>query len=339
MPKFRVELTDGRAYAVEAANEDDARRDAIQYATYEEAERAKRPGFLASTGEGLEGATVGGVRGIQQLLQPENRALEQTILEQGGGPQYSWEDVENAFSRGQYGEAAGELWGLGKQTAGGTLGTLAPGIAAGRTAFALAPPVLPGIGPLSKPIAGAIGFASGMLPGYIGSNVEQQVVQRELARRKGEPVPEFEAGKALAAAGGQTLLDMVTLRAAGLQRLAGLGRHEAMIAARKELEALGGERFVASMLKGTGRTAIAEMPTEVGQTALERWQAGMPLSGDDAAKAYKEAVAGAAILSPLFGIPGRRMEVSGARKELAELQEKEAQQQQEQEAQIGRAHV
>ena len=332
MPKFRVELTDGRAYAVEAANEDDARRDAIQYATYEEAERAKRPGFLASTGEGLEGATVGGVRGIQQLLQPENRALEQTILEQGGGPQYSWEDVENAFSRGQYGEAAGELWGLGKQTAGGTLGTLAPGIAAGRTAFALAPPVLPGIGPLSKPIAGAIGFASGMLPGYIGSNVEQQVVQRELARRKGEPVPEFEAGKALAAAGGQTLLDMVTLRAAGLQRLAGLGRHEAMIAARKELEALGGERFVASMLKGTGRTAIAEMPTEVGQTALERWQAGMPLSGDDAAKAYKEAVAGAAILSPLFGIPGRRMEVSGARKELAELQEKEAQQQQKQEA-------
>jgi hypothetical protein len=53
--------------------------------------------------------------------------------------------------------------------------------------------------------------------------------------------------------------------------------------------------------KGSLTGAVTEAATEVGQQAFERYQAGLPIDGEDAMREYKEAAAGAAFVGGLFG--------------------------------------
>lgn len=53
--------------------------------------------------------------------------------------------------------------------------------------------------------------------------------------------------------------------------------------------------------KATLATAASEVPTEVAQQVLERWQAGLPLDDEEAKHEYIQAAVGAAAMAPLFG--------------------------------------
>jgi hypothetical protein len=53
--------------------------------------------------------------------------------------------------------------------------------------------------------------------------------------------------------------------------------------------------------KGSAAGAVTEAITEVGQQAIERYQAGLPIDSPDAINEYKEAAAGAAFVGGLFG--------------------------------------
>jgi hypothetical protein len=53
--------------------------------------------------------------------------------------------------------------------------------------------------------------------------------------------------------------------------------------------------------KGSAAGAVTEAITEVGQQAIERYQAGLPIDSPDALNEYKEAAAGAAFVGGLFG--------------------------------------
>jgi len=53
--------------------------------------------------------------------------------------------------------------------------------------------------------------------------------------------------------------------------------------------------------KGSATGAVTEAITEVGQQAIERYQAGLPIDSPDAINEYKEAAAGAAFVGGLFG--------------------------------------
>jgi len=53
--------------------------------------------------------------------------------------------------------------------------------------------------------------------------------------------------------------------------------------------------------KGSATGAVTEAITEVGQQAIERYQAGLPIDSPDALNEYKEAAAGAAFVGGLFG--------------------------------------
>ena len=50
------------------------------------------------------------------------------------------------------------------------------------------------------------------------------------------------------------------------------------------------------------KTALAEVPTEVTQQMLERYQAGLSLTDPEAIKEYKDTMYQAVLLSPLGGI-------------------------------------
>jgi hypothetical protein len=140
-------------------------------------------------------------------------------------------------------------------------------------------------------------------------------------RRAAEGLPQ-DPGKTALSAAGQAGMEyaamVVPLGGKLMSRILGLPAKEAeqallSPAARKLAE----ERLAASIAKGTAKGVLAEIPTEVGQQMLERWQANMPLMDDNAIKEYSEAAYGATLFGGPFGGVGRRVQVGGAREEVA----------------------
>ena len=62
--------------------------------------------------------------------------------------------------------------------------------------------------------------------------------------------------------------------------------------------------FFTKVAKGSAAGSLIEVPTEIGQTVLERAQAGLPLTGDEAFSEYIDAGVGGAVLGGLFGGAG-----------------------------------
>jgi hypothetical protein len=79
-------------------------------------------------------------------------------------------------------------------------------------------------------------------------------------------------------------------------------------------------------VKDVAKGAAFEVPQELAQTVLERWQAGLSLSDEEAQEEYKQAAIGAAVLGPLMGgaagYAGRAGERTAAQ---AEIERREAQ--------------
>jgi hypothetical protein len=169
------------------------------------------------------------------------------------------------------------------------IGTMAAGY---RTGFALTPPALPVVGPFAKPIGGAIGAAIAPFLTQSGQNIERQAAEQVA---EGKPV-DVNLASAYGAAVPQTALDVVSLKL-GLGRLLGVSE--------KAMGTVAAESRLKAALKGTGKAALAELPTEVTQQMLERAQAGLSLTSDDALKEYADVGYQALLMSPIGG--GARM--------------------------------
>jgi hypothetical protein len=83
-------------------------------------------------------------------------------------------------------------------------------------------------------------------------------------------------------------------------------------------ENLAKEGLAKVLAKGTATGALLEIPTEVIQQMLERAQAGLPLTSEDAYAEYGEAAYGAGLVGGPFGAVGRVGQRSVARGEIAE---------------------
>jgi hypothetical protein len=78
---------------------------------------------------------------------------------------------------------------IGAIQGGGTLGTAYAGA---RTAAAMTPPVLPGVGPFAKPIAATLGFGAGLTAGFLATQNADQLFP-EVSRE--DLIPYREGGK------------------------------------------------------------------------------------------------------------------------------------------------
>jgi len=67
-------------------------------------------------------------------------------------------------------------------------------------------------------------------------------------------------------------------------------------------EAIAQESLLKVLGKGTAVGAAVEIPTEVTQQMLERLQAGLPITSDDALAEYGEAAYGAGLVGGPFGM-------------------------------------
>jgi len=124
-----------------------------------------------------------------------------------------------------------------------------------------------------------------------GSNIERQA-QEDI--KAGRPI-DISRAKAYAAAIPQAALDVGAMEL-GLGKALGISKMGTEAA-----EKMAAESLKKSLAIGIGKTALAEVPTEVIQQMLERSQAGLSLTDTDALKEYKDTAYQAVLLSPLGG--------------------------------------
>lgn len=250
---------------------------------------AKRLGSSILTGvTGIGGAQEAGEAGLTR---------QQGITERSGS---DFEKTKALWNEGNYLSSIGE--GLSQIPT--AIAEQAPNLAAtaaGARTGAIAGTMLGG------PAGGVIGGIGGaILPSFLaqsGSNIERQVSE-------GKPV---NAAAAYGAAIPQAGLDFITDKAI-------FGKLLGIPTARLGTEAaekLAKESLLKTIGKGTAKGVILETPTEVTQQMLERLQAGLPLTDDDAIAEYQQTAYQTALSGPM-GVLGRVGDVSGARGQVEE---------------------
>jgi hypothetical protein len=179
-----------------------------------------------------------------------------------------------------------------RETLGGSLPYMAAPLAAGIGAKALG--VGAGVG-----LAGA-GLAS--LGQFTGSNLSRQV-------ETGKTLEEASLGKAAAAAAPQTALDLVSLRMIpSIGKLFGAAGKEVTPELAKKIAEQGMLRTTAAYGAGSAKLAGIEGATEVGQQFLERLQAGLNISDQQARDEYFDSFIGGAVLGGTLAVPGTYLE-------------------------------
>jgi hypothetical protein len=188
----------------------------------------------------------------------------------------------------------GENWEAFKELLGGSLGAL--------------------VAPLGAGVVGGIpGFVGASGAQYGIQNLRRQAEEQQAAAEAGEAVPELSLGKAAAAATGQAALDVVpgALILRGLSKFPVAQRLMADGTVSKRAADVLADAFAnknlsmkGNIAKGVGLGVAFEVPQEIAQQALERWQAGLSLTDDEAKEEFKQAAIGAAVLGGGFGAIG-----------------------------------
>jgi hypothetical protein len=277
--------------------------------------------------EGVIAAGIGSTKraistartGLESLFSPEEAARKGVERAEELGQQYapgtSLEAVKQAYAdRGLMG-GAGEVisqipTALAEQfpQIAATLGGARAGAAAGAR-FGAKGALIGGIGGATLP----------SLAQLFGANIERQAAEQMEA---GEPLDISRTRAAVAAVPGAALEVAATFIPLGrtlIGKVLGPEATKAMTRVTAEgRENLAKEGLAKVLAKGVGVGAAAEIPTEVIQQMLERAQAGLPLTSEDAYAEYGEAAYGAGLVGGPFGAVGRVGQRSVARGEIAE---------------------
>jgi len=322
VPKFLVTSPSGKKYEVNGPPGATLEQ-AIAYAKQLEAQQQEeeKGGVVDRFMSGLESMISSGRAAIESLSDAEKAALAAAERNRERtekyGPGASLEGVEKAFEErgvlGAAGEVVGSIPGaIAEQVP--QMGATMAGAAAGSAIFAPLGPV----GALVGSTAGAV--APSFLQQY-GSNIQRQAEEDIAAGRD----VDISRTAAAAAAVPQAALDvasqfLVVGRVLGKKLFGELGKKIDDLLAKGDTEAaekLAKEGLAKTVVKGAAVGVAAEVPTEVAQQALERAQAGLPLTSDDAMREYGEVAYQTGLMAPL-GAVGRLASRSAARDKVQE---------------------
>jgi protein-tyrosine-phosphatase len=293
---------------------------------YPEAFEVKR--VPAEPEEGVIAAGIGSTKrtistartGLESLFSPEEAARKGVERAEELGQQYapgtSLEAVKQAYAdRGLMG-GAGEVisqipTALAEQfpQIAATLGGARAGAMAGQRIAGPRGALIGGIGGAVVPSALQL----------FGANIERQAAEQ---MEEGKPLDISRTRAAVATAPGALLEVAATFIPLGrtlIGKVLGPGAAQALARGSSEAtENLAKEGLAKVLTKGTATGALLEIPTEVIQQMLERAQAGLPLTSEDAYAEYGEAAYGAGLVGGPFGAVGRVGQRSVARGEVAE---------------------
>ena len=276
-------------------------------------EKVKRPGILES-----------GYAGLEKLLSSQRTALEtpfgakeaaeaglkrSTALEKETPSQLSLDAVKEKYQKEGILPAAGEVLRQAPHFIAEQSPQLAEAFASGR----LGAMAGSAFGPVGTGVGAVAGAVTPMFLQAFGSGAE---------RRESEGL-QPDVAKTGASAVGQAGLEyasmVIPFGGKLMSRLLGVAEKEGAQAlmspaARKLAE----ERLATTIAKGAGKGLFAEIPIEVGQQMLDRWQANKPLLSDDAIKEYTETAYGSVLFGSPLGAVGRVAQKSEAKTKVAE---------------------
>ena len=309
MPKYEITAPDGRRFEIMApdgASEDQVL--AYAKANYSSVPAPKKESsMLGEAGRSLEQAGSQLRSGIGSIFNPNEAAqagvqrAEDIQQRYGEGP--SLEAVKKAYAEKGILPAAYEAVSQIPQALAGQTGPIGTAIAGGKAGAALGARM----GLKGEIVGGALGAGAAMLPQFMGANVERQAQEQ---MEQGKPV-DINRTKAYGTALGQAALESVEYPLAfgkglvkgvlGITEDAGLktAKAEANLLKAAQQSAMG------AAAKGATRAIGTELPVEIGQQVLERWQAGLSLTSPEALKEYGESAYLAGLVGgPLGGYAG-----------------------------------
>ncbi len=248
----------------------------------------QQAGFVESVKESATtlGAAPAAAKFAAAKTPEEKAAARKELLEAAGGDELaktSFADIQDLPSAIDW----------AKQVAGSSIGALvAPGAAALAT--------------------GPVGGVATLGTQYTTSNLIRQAEEQERALAEGRQAEETSVGKAVAAAGASTALDVAGFKFFQplfksfplVGKLFGEGGEKAAKEAEGKLaEAIQNKTltFKGGIARGIAKGVAFEVPQEIAQTAVERWQAGLSLTDAEAKSEYIEAGAGAVLLGGGLG--------------------------------------
>jgi ddrB-like ParB superfamily domain/Large polyvalent protein associated domain 38 len=298
----------------------------FEYAPVKKPEPPPKEGHMANVQRGTE-SMLSSQRTALESIAGGNEAAEaarkrqEDIAKRLGQPD-RFEKVKTAYEKEGLLPAIGEYI---KQVPG-ALEEQAPQIAEQMIASRLGAVAGAGVGSVVPGVGTAIGSGVGSVAGLItpsflqqyGGNIERQAEEQ---RRAGKPVDVNRTMAALAAIP-QAALDVAETFIPMGKSLAGalFGKDVSRIiyrgvtqeVKREAAEKLAKEGLAKTLAMGTAKGALAEIPTEVAQQALERAQAGLSLTDDEAMAEYGRTAFETSMLSPI-GALGRVTEKSAAK--------------------------
>ena len=303
MPVYTLRGRDGNLYKLNGPA--GLSRDVLAQSLLELAPEAgiapKRPGLVGSF---MEAATTLPRMGAQATAFAANPNDEnrQALLKVG---ESKYQPVGSLSRKNTFGENVEAV----KELVGGSLGQAAAPTLSALGAAAVTGPETAGIGALvAAPAAGAATNTAQ----YTVQDLYRQAQEQQTAIDAGKTPNHVAVGKAFLAAAGSAGLDL-----AGEQIFApvvkafpfaknlifggGKAAKETTEVLTDALEKGTIQKARGNIAKGIGKGVAFEVPQEVAQQALERWQAGLSLDDADAREEYKQAAIGAAVLGPLMG--------------------------------------
>jgi hypothetical protein len=176
----------------------------------------------------------------------------------------------------------------------------------GSSAGALAAPALAGVA------TGPVGGVAALGTQYTTSNLIRQAQEQERAIAEGRAAEETSVGKAIVGAGASTALDVAGFKFFQplfksfpiVGKLFGEGGEKGASEAGDRIrQAIENKSFTfkGGVARGVAKGVAFEIPQEIAQTAIERWQAGLSLTDPEARSEYLEAGAGAVLLGGGLG--------------------------------------
>ena len=332
----REQLIDALKKADAAGNTEDAKKLANYIKSSSGAfgvpnkQREGTAGFF----EGIVGGTKNILSGSQTAVEApfisgEEAALRGIERQEGRTerPGFSLDEITKTYEQDGLLSAAGETL----SQIPGAIGEQLPFLASMKAGFA-AGSALP-LPPQAKLLAGVAGSLLTPFLVSSGSAMERKASE-QLKRGDKVDINELGAyGTGLASAG----LERAALGLSGLSKVMGIDFLKG--AGTETAEQIARRSLAATLAKGGGKLVAAEVPTEMGQQALERYYAGLSLTDEEAMREYAEAGAGAAMLAPL-GMAGsgyqRRQARKAIEKKEAEKQKDINEQKQKEEAELKR---
>jgi hypothetical protein len=312
-----AELADGRRLEIPDGTDPEVIKRTIKRIV--QSEKEPEEGIAAGIGSTKRAISTART-GLESLFSPEEAARKGVERAEELGQQYapgaSLDAVKQAYAErgllGGAGEVVSQIpTALAEQfpQIAATLGGARAGAMAGQRLA----------GPRGALVGGISGAVAPSLAQLFGANIERQAAEQIEA---GEPLDISRTRAAAAAAPGAALEVAATFIPLGrtlIGKVLGPGAEQALARGSSEAtENLAKEGLAKVLAKGTATGALLEIPTEVIQQMLERAQAGLPLTSEDAYAEYGEAAYGAGLVGGPFGAVGRVGQRSVARGEIAE---------------------